>query len=170
MNGTMKRSIPAAFVLVSLLLLAGNGCTWGTRELQTEKIAATFCAEVQRGKYQVVTTPELREWIDNKKSMLLVDTMPYEDSYKKNHIPGAKQMEFPIPELTTLDDKTRDELLELLGSDKNRTIVFYCGFTKCTRSHNAAMWAVRLGYNDVYRLPGGVKAWKEAGYALDTVK
>jgi rhodanese-related sulfurtransferase len=79
-------------------------------------------------------------------------------------------MEFPIPELTTLDDKTRDELLELLGSDKNRTIVFYCGFTKCTRSHNAAMWAVRLGYNDVYRLPGGVKAWKEAGYALDTVK
>jgi rhodanese-related sulfurtransferase len=125
---------------------------------------------VQRGKYQVVTTPELREWIDNNKSMLLVDTMPYEDSYKKNHIPGAKQMAFPIPELTTLDDKTRDELLELLGADKNRTIVFYCGFTKCTRSHNAAMWAVRLGYNDVYRLPGGVKAWKEAGYALDSVK
>jgi rhodanese-related sulfurtransferase len=121
---------------------------------------------------EIFTLPsgKLREWIDNNMSMLLVDTMPYEDSYKKNHLPGAKQMAFPIPELTTLDDKTRDELLELLGSDKNRTIVFYCGFTKCTRSHNAAMWAVRLGYNDVYRLPGGVKAWKEAGYPLDSVK
>jgi hypothetical protein len=27
--------------------------------------------------------------------MLIVDTMPLEDSYKKNHIPDAVQMEFP---------------------------------------------------------------------------
>jgi rhodanese-related sulfurtransferase len=166
----IKRFIPAALTLFSLGLLASNACAWGTKELQTEKIAATFCAEVQRGGYQVVTTPELRGWIVNKKSMLLVDTMPYEDSFKKNHIPGAKQMEFPIPEMTSLGDKTKAALLELLGSDKDRTIVFYCGFTKCTRSHNAAMWAVRLGYKNVYRMPGGVKAWKEAGYPLSGVK
>ena len=96
--------------------------------------------------------------------------MPYEASYKKNHIPGAKQMEFPIPEVTILEEKVQNELLELLGPDKDQTIVFYCGFTKCTRSHNGAMWAVKLGYKNVYRLPGGIKAWKESDYPVATVQ
>jgi rhodanese-related sulfurtransferase len=25
------------------------------------------------------------------------------------------------------------------------------------------MWAVKLGYKNVYRYPGGIKAWGEAG-------
>ena len=58
----------------------------------------------------------------------------------------------------------------VLDTDKNRLIVFYCGFTKCTRSHNAAMWAVKLGYKNVYRQPGGIKAWKEADYQVEQVK
>jgi rhodanese-related sulfurtransferase len=45
--------------------------------------------------------------------------------------------------------------------------VFYCGFTKCTRSHNGAMWAVKLGYKNVYRYPGGIKAWMEAAYPVE---
>ncbi|MBM4137012.1 MAG: rhodanese-like domain-containing protein, partial [Nitrospira sp.] len=46
----------------------------------------------------------------------------------------------------------------------------YCGFTKCTRSHNGAMWAVKLGYKNVYRYPGGIKGWVEADYPVDKVK
>jgi len=102
--------------------------------------------------------------------MLIVDTMPYEDSYKKNHIPEALQLEFPIPELKSLDAKKKAEFLKLLGPDKNRMIVFYCGFTKCTRSHNGAMWAVKLGYKNVYRHPGGIKGWAEAEYPVGKVK
>ena len=49
-------------------------------------------------------------------------------------------------------------------------IVFYCGFTTCTRSHNGAMWAVKLGYKNVYRYPGGVKAWLQADYPVSKVK
>jgi rhodanese-related sulfurtransferase len=108
--------------------------------------------------------------MDEKKSMLIVDTMPYEVSYKKNHIPDAKQMEFPIPEMKSLDEKTKEELVKLLGPDKKRLIVFYCGFTKCTRSHNAAMWAVKLGYTNVYRHPGGIKGWMEAEYPVSKVQ
>ena len=40
---------------------------------------------------------------------------------------------------------------------------------KC-RSHNGAMWAVKLGYNNVYRMPGGIKGWKESGYPVGQVK
>lgn len=166
----MNTIIPAILTFIAVTLLATNVFAWGAKELENEKGAIAFSEEVARGNYKVVSTPDVKKWLDEKKDLLLVDTMPYEDSFKKNHIPGAKQMEFPIPEMTSLDEKTKQNLTKLLGPNKNRLVVFYCGFTKCTRSHNAAMWAVKLGYKNVYRLPGGIKAWKESDYPVGEVK
>jgi thiosulfate/3-mercaptopyruvate sulfurtransferase len=169
----MKMQKGLITVLMAVLLVFGMAggalAAWGTKELETEKIAVTFAKEVVRGGYQILTTEELKSWADQKKAMLIVDTMPFEASYKKQHVPGAVQMEFPIPEMTQLDDKTKAALEKLLGPDKERLIVFYCGFVKCTRSHNGAMWAVRLGYKNVYRHPGGIKAWDEADYPISKV-
>ncbi len=166
------RRMLSVFVAALLVcgLAGGAMAAWGTKELDTEKIAVTFLSEVQRGGYKIVATQELKSWIDQKKAMLIVDTMPFEDSYKKQHVPGAVQMLFPIPEMKTIDDKTKAELEKLLGPDKDRLIVFYCGFVKCTRSHNGAMWAVKLGYKNVYRYPGGIKAWDEAEFPIEKVK
>ena len=156
--------------VVFFFTLAGNAlAVWGTAELDTEKVAVTFAREVERGGYKIVSTEELKQWIDRKKDMLIVDTMPYEASYKKEHIPGAVQIEFHIPEMAKIDDAMKANLEKLLGSNKDRVIVFYCGFVKCTRSHNAAMWAVKLGYKNVYRQPGGIKAWREAEYPVEKV-
>jgi rhodanese-related sulfurtransferase len=155
------------------MFLALLGCGQGsltTKEMDTEKIAMNFNKEVARGGYQVVGTEELKGWIDGKKDMLIIDTMPYEDSYKKNHIPGAKQFEFPIPEVKELDDAKKAAFIKVLGDNQDRVLVFYCGFTKCTRSHNGAMWAKKLGYTNVYRQPGGIKAWLEAGYPVEGSK
>ena len=160
-------------VFVMAFCFAWAGATlaaWTSKELETEKIAVNFEKEVARGNYKVVTTPELKGWIDQKKEMLIVDTMPYEDSYKKQHIPGAVNFVLPIPEMAQMDEKAKADLEKLLGPDKDRLIVFYCGFTTCTRSHNGAMWAVKLGYKNVYRQPGGIKAWDEAGYPVEKVK
>ena len=168
----MQKAVIAALVWFALsLTFASNGLAlWGSSEGETEKVAVTFAREVARGGYQVVSTDELKSWIDQKKGMLIVDTMPFEASFKKNHIPGAVNFELPVAELTTMNDKTKDAFEKLLGLDKNTLIVFYCGFTKCTRSHNGAMWAVKLGYKNVYRQPGGIKAWIEANYPVDSVK
>ncbi|MFA5322071.1 MAG: rhodanese-like domain-containing protein [Smithella sp.] len=168
----LKKSLIGLLTAVMLIFgMAGAAmAAWGTSELDNEKIAVTFAAEVERGGYQVVATQELKKWIDEKKPMLIVDTMPFEASYKKQHVPGAVQMEFPIPEMTTINDKTKADLQKLLGPDKNRLIVFYCGFTKCTRSHNGAMWARKLGYKNIYRYPGGIKGWVEAEYPAEEVK
>lgn len=136
--------------------------------MKTEKIAVNFAREINRGGYDIVSTTELKDWMDHKKNMLIIDTMPYESSYKKNHIPQAMQFEFPIPEMNQIDEKTKTDFIKLLGADKNKALVFYCGFTKCTRSHNAAMWAVKLGYKKVYRCPGGIKGWKEADFPVET--
>ena len=131
--------------------------------------------EVQRGGYDVATTEELKKWLDSGKDMVIVDTMPYEASYKKNHVPGAVQFLFPIPEMAQwytkeTGGKTQQDFIKLLGNDKNKTIVIYCGFVKCTRSHNGAAWAVKLGYKNVYRHPGGIFAWKGAGYPVGKVE
>ena len=161
-------------ILISAIFVIGFAGTClaasGTKELDIEKSAVTFAREVERGGYKIVTTQELKSWIDQKKDMLIVDTQPYEASFKKQHYPGAVNFELPRPEMTKLDDKTKSALENLLGPDKNRVIVFYCGFVECTRSHNGAMWATRLGYKNAYRQPGGIKAWNEAEYPVEKVQ
>lgn len=145
------------------------------KEADKEKGAVKLVREVQRGGYDVVTAEELKKWMDGNKEMVIVDTMPYEASYKKAHVPGAVQMLFPIPEMnewktSETDGKTKADFEKLLGPDKNRVIVIYCGFVKCTRSHNGAMWAKKMGYANVYRFAGGIYAWKGADYEASEVK
>jgi len=132
-----------------------------------EIVAINFANEMMRGGYKPVAGDELKKWMDEKRSMLIVDTMPLEASYKKQHIPGAVQIEFPIPEMKDIDENTKAEFIKIIGPDKDRLLVFYCGFTECTRSHNAAMWAVNLGYKNVYRNPGGIGGWAQAGYPVE---
>ncbi len=168
----MQKLVLAVLVCFTLSVAFANTglALWGSSEVDMEKVAITFAREVVRGGYQIVSADELKTWIDQKKDMLIVDTMPFEASFKKNHIPGAASFELPVPEMTTMDDKTKEAFEKLLGPDKNKLIVFYCGFTKCTRSHNGAMWAMKLGYKNVYRQPGGIKAWIEAKYPVEAAK
>ena len=145
------------------------------KEVEKEAGAVKLLREAQRGGYAVVTTEELKKWIDTGKDMIVVDTMPYESSYKKGHIPGAKQFLFPIPVMRGWDVKetggmSKNDFETLLGPDKNKTIVIYCGFVKCTRSHNGAVWAKKLGYKNVYRHPGGIFAWRGAKFQVESVK
>ena len=145
------------------------------QEIETEQVAVKLLREVQQGGYDIVATEELKAMVDAKKDILIIDTMPYEDSYKKNHIPGAQQFLFPIADMQEwdvkeTDGKTVEDFEAMLGTDKDKTIVIYCGFVKCTRSHNGAVWAKKLGYTNVYRHPGGIFAWKGAGYPAESVK
>ena len=145
------------------------------QEVEKEQAAVKLLREVQRGGYDVVTTDVLKQWIDEGREMLIVDTMPYEASYKKEHVPGAKQFLFPIPDMNEWDaketaGKTQADFIELLGPDKDALIVIYCGFVKCTRSHNGAAWAVKLGYKNVYRYPAGIFGWKGADYSIEAVE
>jgi rhodanese-related sulfurtransferase len=162
-----------SLALVPLLVLCLLSSAWAKnkfeKEVDKEKEAVALCRQVQQGGYDLVTTGELKAWIDAGKDILIVDTMPFDASYKKAHVPGASQFLFPIPDMLTwdvkeTDGKTEADFIQLLGADKNKTIVVYCGFVKCTRSHNGAAWAKKLGYRNVYRYPGGIYAWKGAGF------
>lgn len=172
------RNLPATLVMMAVTL-AWMGTAWAEdlfeKEVATEQAAVKLAREVQRGGYPLLTVSELKQLMDEGKAPLVIDTMPYEDSYKKEHVPGARQFLFPIPDMIEWDaketgGKTVEEFTALLGPDKDRLIVFYCGFVKCTRSHNGAAWAVKLGYKNVHRFSGGIYAWKGAGWATEAVK
>jgi thiosulfate/3-mercaptopyruvate sulfurtransferase len=156
-----------AFGILAALALTGCSQSWSNKELETEKTAVNLVREAARGGYQIIPTEEMKAWIEQKKDLRLIDTMPYEDSYKKQHVPGAVPYEFPIPEVKEMDEAAKAKFAKVLGPDQDKLLVFYCGFTKCTRSHNGAMWAMKLGYKNVYRYPGGIKAWMEAGYPVE---
>lgn len=171
----MKKIIVLALVA---LFAASNCYAFGSKfkdEVTKETGAVKLVREVISGGYDVITTQELSDLIASKEDILIIDTMPFEASYKKNHIPGAKQFLFPIPEMKTWNTeetggKTEEEYTALLGPDKEKTIVVYCGFVKCTRSHNGALWAKKLGYKNVLRHPGGIFAWKGAGFEVGKVE
>jgi rhodanese-related sulfurtransferase len=144
-------------------------------EVTTETVAVKLHRDTVSAGYELLATAELKKMIDEGKDMVIIDTMPYEDSYKKEHVPGALQFLFPIPDMKEWDDKetagkSQADFEAMLGPDKDKTIVIYCGFVKCTRSHNGAMWAKKLGYKNVYRFPGGIFAWKGAGYPIEKVQ
>ena len=171
-----KLTVLAVLCLVGLWLaspvLAKNKFA---AEVDTEQVAVKLANELANGGYKLVTTQELKGWIDAHKDMVIVDTMPYEDSYKKEHVPGAKQFVFPIAPMPDwnakeTDGKTLDDFKALLGPDLDKTIVIYCGFVKCGRSHNGAVYAKKLGYKNVYRFPGGIFAWKGADYPVEKVE
>ncbi|BBD06763.1 rhodanese-like domain-containing protein [Desulfovibrio ferrophilus] len=165
---------PVALICLFAMSLAGCdllGPDKFAQEVEKEKGAVKLVREIERGDYGLVTTDELKAKMDAKEDMVIVDTMPFEASYKKNHVPGAVQFLFPIPDMKEWDAKETDgksaeEYETLLGPDKDKLIVVYCGFVKCTRSHNGAVWARKLGYTNVVRYSGGIFAWKGAQYPV----
>ena len=161
--------------LVLLLTAAATGC--GTnqfqQEVQTEEAAVKLAKETVVGAYELLTTADVKSMLDGDEEFTLVDAMPTDESYNQGHIAGAVNFVFPKQAIDGWDDavmagQSQSEFQQLLGDDKDRKLVFYCGFVKCARSHNAAVCARELGYTNVYRYPGGIYAWRGAGNPLTT--
>ncbi len=172
----MKHSLRALTAL-SLAALLSAGCSSKyTQEVTTDQVSVQLARLTQQGGYDLITAAELKQRIDAGEEMVIVDTMPYEASYKKAHIPGAVNFVFdkkaqPAQNWEqTAASGSQADYQQLLGADKSKTIVVYCGFVKCGRSHNGAAWAVAMGYENVLRFPGGIFAWQGADYPVATVE
>jgi len=162
-----------AAAMIGALLLTVSGCaTVGTSpkglELPIEKAAINLNADVVDGIYKVVSTDGLKRFVDEGKRMTVISTLSAEDDIKFGMIPGALSVTMPKSdkELTTADMMN---LFKVAGEDKTRTIVVYCGNVACRRSHHAAKMLVANGYKSVYRYPGGIISWREAGLPLVTL-
>jgi len=82
-------------------------------------------AEARREGYDLITLDELESLYQSDKDFIVLDVRPdYE--YKRAHLPKAANLEFHLGERLTIEPAKRKEFEELLGSDKDRTIVIYC--------------------------------------------
>lgn len=82
-------------------------------------------AEARREGYDLITLDELQSLYQSHKDFIVLDVRPdYE--YKRGHLPKAANLEFHLGERLTLDPAKRKEFEELLGPEKDRTIVIYC--------------------------------------------
>ena len=162
-----------SLTLLIVTSLCGCGTNRFEQEVPTEEAAIKLANETVQGGYQLVSTAELKKWLDDGQEFLLIDAMPAEESFNKGHIPQAVNFAFPKEVMQGWNDKVmgvrkHEDFLNLYVDYKDRKIVDYCGFVKFSLSHNAAICAQELGFTNVYRHPGGIYAWRGAGHALTT--
>jgi rhodanese-related sulfurtransferase len=102
-----------------------------------------------------VTIDEVKAKIDRGEKFLLVDVRE-ESEYAADHLPGAVHLGKGIIE--------RD--IESAVPDPATEIVLYCGGG--FRSALAADCLQKMGYTNVISMDGGMRGWRDQGYAVTT--
>ncbi len=116
---------------------------------------------------QTVQTGALVERMLSTNRPLLIDV----DIAGRDMLPGA--VFFWNGGLALVDEQAEaayDErfrtMLALVAPDKAKPLAFYCAGPTCWLAVNAALRAVRAGYQEVYWYRGGLASWREAGLPL----
>ena len=100
--------------------------------------------------YTTISAEELHSVLDKKDFLLINVHIPY-----AGEITGTDSF-IPYNEI--------EQNLNKLPSDKGDKIVLYC--RSGSMSSIAARTMVKLGYTNVIDVPGGMNAWKSAGYEI----
>ena len=119
----MKNAIKALLALLAVIITMG--ALWFANRVVPSKEPTwdDVKAEARQGGYQLITTDELsRKYPAEPESLLLVDTRQ-EWEYRTGHI--KKAMNFSMEPTWLSRWRSKGALEKLLGSDKNRLIVFY---------------------------------------------
>jgi len=115
-----------------------------------------FLALVAEAKRQIreCTPTDVKARLDGAESFHFIDVRE-DREYQIDHAAGARHIGRGILE--------RD--IEALIPDKEDEIVLYCGGG--FRSALAAESLQKMGYRRVLSMDGGIKAWRDAGYAIE---
>ncbi len=134
-----------AVFLAGLLLAAG--AFWLARSR-----AGGGLLEVPPGSFGTLDVRTLKALLEApERGFLLVNVhVPYE-----GEIPGT-DLGFPYDRVALYAPR--------LLPERDRPVVVYCRSGAMSRAAVEAL--VRLGYTRVYDVPGGMRAWKAAGYPL----
>ncbi len=115
---------------------------------------SAFLSPSAAGEIPEVSIAEMESIIAAKGAILLdVNGSKY---FAKGHLPGA------------IDFRANEENLPaVLGEDKEKLIVVYCGSPSCEAYLAAAAAVQQLGYTNVKHLPAGISGWISAGKPTD---
>ena len=102
-----------------------------------------------RGELVAVSLAHIKKLMDEKAEFLLIDSRP-ERPFAQGSIPGA----------INISDSKFDKMTDKLPTDKNKTLIFFCGGLKCDLSPKSAVKAKALGYTNVFVYPEGYPEWQ----------
>jgi len=105
----------------------------------------------EKENYAEVPVAFVKNAMDGKTEMVLVDSRPKEGKYDKGHIPTA----------ISIPDTHFEKMTTLLPAKKDTLLVFYCGGFDCKLSHKSASKAIQMGYTNVKVFSAGYPAWQE---------
>lgn len=114
---------------------------------------------------KVVGTQQLAQWMQGQPGpqgrVMLLHAIG-----SPAHLPNATPAA-PASQGGSFDDAVQRDfgawLQQATGGDRSRLIVTYCQGVQCWGSYNAALRAIRLGYQNVHWYRGGIEAWQRAG-------
>lgn len=101
---------------------------------------------------------ELKTCLESRKDELVVLDVRERDSYEAGHIPGARLLPRGQLELRVNEELT----------DPTRRILVYCEFGRVSTLATATLR--QMGFQGAVALDGGMKAWRESGYAVKVAK
>lgn len=140
-------------IVLSALLL--SGCQHSAKDHPEHKV-------------QDMTVTELKQHRTENQPLVVVDIRedaffngwPVRENIKTGHIKGAINFQ-PDWLILAGNEKEQLELLTEKGITPDNTIVVYCNTGRQSKAFYQTLR--QLGYNKVYNLKGGIKAWGEAG-------
>ena len=143
-----------SFLLLTMVLAAGlvfGGCASAADSSGSMKSAS---GQAQQGHYEKVSPEQAHKLLQEDKSIVLVDVRTAGE-YAEKHIPGARL----VP-----NETIKDQPIE--GISKDAKVLVYCRTGH--RSQDAANKLLKMGYEHVYDMDGGITRWTyetEAGAA-----
>ena len=111
--------------------------------------------DAARARVKECTVAQAKERLDRGEVPHFLDVRE-DHEFAEDHAKGARHLGKGIIE--------RD--VETLISDKEAAIVLYCGGGY--RSALAADVLQQMGYRNVVSMDGGIKAWRDAGYLMES--
>lgn len=116
-----------------------------------------MAAKMGKGKAPFVKAIVLKEWMQLKKQITVIDTREVIE-FKTSHLPQAIHVGY--------DDFSLENSTKLLKKDE--VIVCYCSVGY--RSQKIAEKLLKAGYKKVYNLYGGIFNWVNSGYEIIDTK
>jgi glyoxylase-like metal-dependent hydrolase (beta-lactamase superfamily II)/rhodanese-related sulfurtransferase len=101
---------------------------------------------------------ELRACLESRKDELIVLDVRERDAFEQGHIPGSRLLPRGQLELRVNDELT----------DPTRRILVYCEFGRVSTLATATLR--QMGFQGAVALDGGMQAWREAGYTVQSGK
>jgi len=112
---------------------------------------------IAKDNFKTISPSELSDKLASEQAVL-IDVLP-KARYQQTHLPGA--LHACVFEVTFLNQ------IAALAGDREKPLVVYGADVQTHDAPMAADKLQRAGYQQVFILEGGLKAWRDAGYPLE---